>query len=438
MTFYPSAAAAVAAGYRACRRCRPDATPGSAEWDNRSDVVARAMRLIRDGAVDRGGVSGLAGRLGYSVRQLERLMYAELGAGPSAIARSQRAYTARQLIESTTLPFGEVAFAAGFGSIRSFNEAITEVYRCTPRELRGRTAARGDANQVLTVRLPFRQPFTPDNLFGHLVATAIPGVEEWRDGAYRLSLRLPMGHGIAALTPRRDHIATTLWLTDPRDLAPAIARCRAVLDLDADPVAVGDVLGNDPDLGPLWAVAPGRRVPRSPDAAEFALRAVLGQQISVARAARLAGDLVAHLGDPVTDPSGSLTQVFPTPDRFAELDPEQLPMPRARGRSLIGLASALAEGRLDLSPGCDRAAARAHLAELPGIGPWTVEVIALRGLGDPDAFPGTDLGVRKGLRALGLTPSAAERWRPWRAYATQYLWAADSTHTINHMPKEAS
>lgn len=448
MDFYPSAAAAVGAGYRACRRCRPDATPGSPEWDIRTDVVARAMRLVRDGEVDRCGVRGLAVRLGYSVRQLERLMLAELGAGPAALARSQRAHTARQLIESTTLPLSDVAFAAGFGSIRSFNEAVLELYACTPTELRRRTAQPLGRDRLarvphpvlgaIQVRLPFRTPFTPDNLFGHLSATAVPGVEEWRDGAYRLTLRLPHGPAVAALRPGPAYISATLWLADPRDLAPAIARCRALLDLDADPVAVADVLMTDPALGPLWAPAPGRRVPRSVDAAEFAIRAVLGQQISVARAARLAAGLVVRLGEPVTDPGGGLTHLFPTPAQVAELDPETLPMPRARGRTLINLAAALTSGALDLSAGCDRAEARNRLDELPGIGPWTVETVALRGLGDPDAFPATDLGVRKALQRLGLVPAAAERWRPWRAYATQYLWAIDHAHSINRMPKEAS
>ncbi|WP_432560079.1 AlkA N-terminal domain-containing protein [Granulicoccus sp. GXG6511] len=471
MTFYPSAAAAVAAGYRACRRCRPDASPGSPEWDVRGDVVARAMRLVRDGVVDREGVPGLAGRLGYSARQLERLMLAELGAGPAALARAQRAYTARLLIESTGLPLGDVAFAAGFSSIRAFNEAVAQVYATTPTELRARSvkasascaSARpqrwamgaegpgrrvgasglapgspaveaGAGAMVVRLRLPRRDPFVADNLFGHLAATAVPGIEEWRDGAYRTTLRLPVAAGLAALTPRSGCVAAELMLADPRDLAPAIARCRALLDLDADPEAIGAVLGADPALGRPWRDAPGRRVPRSVDAGEFALRAVLGQQISVARAANLTARLVTELGDPIVDPRGGLSRLFPSFERLADLNPAELPMPRARGRAFVGLAQHLADGSLDLSPGCDRDRARARLAELPGIGPWTVEVIALRGLGDPDAFPGSDLGVRKGLEHLGLDPSAAEQWRPWRAYAVQYLWASDAQHAINRLP----
>ncbi|MDO5684331.1 MAG: AlkA N-terminal domain-containing protein, partial [Propionibacteriaceae bacterium] len=322
MTFYPSAAAAVAAGYRACRRCRPDATPGSPEWDVRGDVIARAMRLVRDGVVDREGVPGLAARVGYSVRQLERVLLTELGAGPAALARSQRAYTARLLIESTGWAFSDIAFAAGFSSIRAFNNAIAQVYATTPTELRrrakggsgpfdatvqGPTTAPAPApdesvSMAVHLRLPYREPFVAGSLFGHLAATAVPGVEQWRDGAYRTTLRLPQGHGIATLTPATGHIDTTLWLTDPRDLSPAIARCRTLLDLDADPVAIGDLLGADPALGPLWQAAPGRRVPRSTDAGEFALRAILGQQISVKRAANLAGRLAELAGDPIRDP----------------------------------------------------------------------------------------------------------------------------------------
>ena len=440
MTFHPSAAAAVAAGYRACRRCRPDASPGSPEWDVRSDVVARAMRLIRDGVVDRAGVPGLATRLGYSERQLERLMAAELGAGPAALARAQRAYTARLLIESTALPMADVAFAAGFSSVRSFNEAVAQVYATTPRELRqgrrqGERAESAESTMaVIRVRLPRREPFVVDSLFGHLAATAAPGVEEWRDGAYRTTMRLPHGLGIAALTPEPTHIGTTLWLADPRDLAPAIARCRALLDLDADPEAIGEVLGADPALGPLCRAAPGRRVPRCIDAGEFALRAVLAQQISVKRAANLAGRLAASAGEEVQDPGG-LTHVWPTHEAIAAMDPETLPMPRARGRALVALAARLADGTVDLSPGADRAQARAELLEVPGIGPWTVEVVALRGLGDPDAFPAGDLGVRHGLARLGLTEADSTRWRPWRAYAVQYLWASDADHEINRLPK---
>ncbi|MGW9078058.1 AlkA N-terminal domain-containing protein [Streptomyces kronopolitis] len=443
MRFYPSAAAAQQAGFRACKRCRPDASPGSPQWDERADLVARAMRLIADGIVDREGVPGLAARLGYSTRQIERQLLAELGAGPLALARAQRAQTARLLVETTALPMAEVAFAAGFASIRTFNETVREVFALSPSELRqrARPGPRAAAPGTLALRLPFRQPLNPDNLFGHLAATAVPGVEEWRDGAYRRTLRLPYGHGIVALAPRPDHIDCRLSLTDLRDLAGAIARCRRMLDLDADPEAVDALLHEDPRLAPLVDKAPGRRVPRTVDADEFALRAVLGQQVSTAAARTHAGRLVRAHGERVDDPAGGLGHLFPSPDRLAALDPETLAMPRTRRATLTGLVAALGADTLQLGVGSDREEARARLAALPGIGPWTVECIAMRALGDPDAFTPTDLGLRRAAAGLGLpaTPAAlvrhAARWRPWRAYAVQYLWATDD-HPINRLPSD--
>ncbi|MFI7101374.1 AlkA N-terminal domain-containing protein [Streptomyces sp. NPDC050161] len=441
MRFYPSAAAAQQAGFRACKRCRPDASPGSPQWDARADLTARAMRLIADGVVDRDGVPGLAGALGYSTRQVERQLLAELGAGPLALARAQRAQTARLLIETTALPMAEVAFAAGFASIRTFNETVREVFALVPGELRqrARPGPRAALPGTLTLRLPFRRPLCPDNLFGHLAATAVPGVEEWRDGAYRRTLRLPYGHAIVALSPRPEHIECRLALTDLRDLAGAIARCRRMLDLDADPEAVDAQLRTDPLLAPLVGKAPGRRVPRTADADEFAVRAVLGQQVSTAAARTHAGRLVTAHGEPVDDPEGGLTHLFPDPRTLAGLDPGTLAMPRTRRATLTGLIAALASGALRLGVGDDREEARARLAELPGIGPWTVECIAMRALGDPDAFTPTDLGLRRAATRLGLpgTPAALIRhsaaWRPWRAYAVQYLWATDD-HPINLLP----
>ncbi|MEU9191748.1 DNA-3-methyladenine glycosylase 2 family protein [Streptomyces hundungensis] len=441
MTFYPSAAACQQAGFRACKRCRPDTTPGSPEWNARADSVARAMRLIRDGVVDREGVPGLAARLGYSARQIERQLLAELGAGPLALARAQRAQTARLLIETTPLPMAEVAFAAGFSSIRTFNDTVREMFALAPSELRTR-AARGVARRTpgaITLRLPFRAPLTPDNLFGHLAATGVPGVEEWRDGSFRRTLSLPYGHGIAELTPQPEHIGCVLRLTDLRDLTIAISRCRWMLDLDADPVAVDDRLRADPLLAPLVDKAPGRRVPRTVDAGEFAVRAVLGQQVSTAAARTHAARLVVAHGQTIDDPTGGLTHLFPTPDRLAELDPQNLALPRSRRTTLTTLVAALADGTLRLGLDSDWDRARAQLMELPGFGPWTVEAIVMRALGDPDAFLPTDLGMRRAAQNLGLpsTPAAltarAAAWRPWRAYAVQYLWATEA-HAINHLP----
>ena len=441
MRFYPSAAAAQQAGFRACKRCRPDASPGSPEWNERADLVARAMRLIADGVIDREGVPGLAARLGYSTRQIERQLHAELGAGPLALARAQRAQTARLLIETSALPMGDIAFAAGFASIRTFNDTVREVFALSPTELRHRVG-RGHppaTSGTLSLRLPFRSPLCPDNLFGHLVATAVPGVEEWRDGAYRRTLRLPHGHGIAALRPAPDHIACQLTLTDLRDLAIAISRCRRMLDLDADPVAVDDLLRRDPLLTTHVDKYPGRRVPRTADADEFAVRAVLGQQVSTAAARTHAGRLVTAHGEPVADPGGDLTHLFPGPAALAALDPASLALPQARRTTLTTLAGALAAGEIDLGTGSDWRQARAQLATLPGVGPWTVDSIAMRALGDPDAFIPTDLGVRMAARGLGLpvSPAALTRhsatWRPWRAYAVQYLWATGD-HAINRLP----
>ncbi|MGW6566267.1 AlkA N-terminal domain-containing protein [Streptomyces sp. NPDC054975] len=461
MVFHPSAASCQRAGFRACKRCRPDTSPGSPEWNVRADAVARAMRLIQDGIVDREGVPGLAARLGYSTRQIERQLLAELGAGPLALARAQRAQTARLLIETTPMPMAEIAFAAGFSSIRTFNDTVREVFALAPGELRTRASRSSAARSVtaadapstpgvIALRLPYRAPLNPSNLFGHLAATAVPGVEEWlphgldgvggtTTGAYRRTLTLPHGHGIVALSPRPDHIACRLSLTDPRDLTHAISRCRWMLDLDADPVAVDEQLSTDPLLAPLVERAPGRRVPRTVDAAEFAVRAVLGQQVSTAAARTHAARLVAAHGVPVEDPEGGLTHLFPTAEALAGLDPEALALPRSRRTTLLTLVGALADGSLSLGPATDWDEARARLLALPGFGPWTTEVIAMRALGDPDAFLPGDLGVRRAAAGLGLpsTPAAltarAARWRPWRAYAVQYLWATDS-HPINHLP----
>jgi AraC family transcriptional regulator of adaptative response / DNA-3-methyladenine glycosylase II len=443
--FYASAAAAQQAGFRACKRCRPDAAPGSPEWDGRADVVARAMRLIADGVVDQSGVPGLAARLGYSVRQLQRMLVAEVGAGPIAIARAQRAQTARVLIETTALSMVEVAFASGFSSVRQFNDTIRAVFATAPTDLRRRRARvvatpHDSGPGALVLRLPFRQPLCPDNLFGHLAATAVPGVEEVRGDTYRRTLRLANGPGIVELTPATEHVVCRMTLSDLRDLTTAIARCRWLLDLDADPIAVDELLRADRQLGQVVLRAEGRRVPRCVDGAELAVRAVLGQQVSTAAARTHAARVVAQCGEPITDTRGGLTKLFPTPDALAEV---KLAMPASRGRTLSALVDGLRSQRLSLDPGCDRAEALSALSELPGFGPWTIGVIAMRALGDPDAFPAADLGVRRAAEALGLPSSPialtarAERWRPWRAYAVQYLWSA-TEHPINHWPPPLS
>lgn len=292
---------------------------------------------------------------------------------------------------------------------------------------------------TLSLRLPFRPPLFADNLFGHLAATAVPGVEEWRDGWFRRTLRLPHGGAVVAVAPRTEHVACRLTLADPRDRADAIVRCRRMLDLDADPVTIDTHLRRDAHLAPLVARAPGRRVPGAADPAEFAVRAVLGQQVSTAAARTHAARLVVAHGEPLEDPDGGLTHLFPEPAALAQLDAAALAMPRSRRATLIALVAALASGELDLGPATPWEEARTALAALPGFGPWTIETIAMRALGDPDAFPGTDLGVIKAARALGLpaTPAALDAasavWRPWRAYAVQHLWATGD-HAGNRLP----
>lgn len=444
--FYPTAAAAQRAGFRACKRCRPDASPGSPEWNVRGDVVARTMRLIADGTVDREGVGGLSAHLGYTTRQLERLLQAEVGAGPLALARAQRAQTARLLIETTDLPFGDIAFAAGFSSIRQFNDTVRLVFENTPTELRRRAAARSGSSSssaagTVFLRLPVRTPFAYEGVFGHLGAGTVPGCEEVREGAYRRSLRLPFGTAVVSLTPAVDHVRCLLVLDDFRDLTTVIARCRRLLDLDADPEAVDDALVADPHLHPAVRKAPGQRIPRTVDEAELAVRAVLGQQVSTKAASTHAGRLVAAYGQPVADPGGGLTHTFPSVAQLAQIDPVHLAVPKSRQRTLSALIAGLADGSIVLDSGCDWEAARRQLLAVPGIGPWTAEVIAMRGLGDPDAFPASDLGVRLAAGHLGLPSderSLVERsggWRPWRSYATQYLWTT-LEHPVNQWPPQ--
>ncbi|ANS78851.1 Methylated-DNA--protein-cysteine methyltransferase [Serinicoccus hydrothermalis] len=455
LRFYPSAAAAQGAGFRACKRCLPDATPGSPLWHVRGDVVARAVRLVADGVVDREGVGGLARRLGYSTRQLERLVSAELGAGPLALARAQRAQAARLLLEGTTLRMADVAHAAGFSSIRSFNDTVREVYAATPSQLRAGARRRAaehhgpdrapvtGAPTTLTLRLPFRGPLHAPSLFGHLVATAVPGIEAWTDGALVRSLRLPAGPAVAQLRPSAAgdrHVHVTLRLTDTSDLAAAIGRCRRMLDLDADPVAVDEHLADDPALAPLVAAHPGVRLPGSPDPDELALRVVLSQQVSTVAAGTLTGRLVASLGEPLPEQlAGPVTHLFPTAEAVAAAADDDLPgTPASRQRTLRTVAAALADGELDLGAGADRSAAREAMLALPGVGPWTAEMVLLRGMGDPDAFPATDLGVQVTARAHGLPGGRAlvqhaSGWRPWRSYATALLWAA-SDHAAARLP----
>ncbi|WP_063759135.1 bifunctional transcriptional activator/DNA repair enzyme AdaA [Streptomyces scopuliridis] len=429
--FYPTAAAAQGHGFRACRRCRPDAVPGSAEWNVRADVVGRAMRLIGDGIVDREGVPGLAGRLGYSARQVQRQLTAELGAGPVALARAQRAHTARVLLQTTGLPVTEIAFAAGFASVRQFNETIRQIYARTPSGLRaesGTGAGTGAGTRTLPkasapspdraprtdlprltgipLRLAYRGPYAAREVFDLLAREALPHVEEvtGEPGArtYRRTLRLPHGPGFVSVDETRptgdmrdprDPRARSGWLearihlTELRDLTTAVQRLRRLFDLDADPYAVDERLGADPRLAPLVAARPGLRSPGAAEPEEYALRALVGDAA--------AGRLVERYGEPVDRPCGRLDRLFPEPAALRD-DPMAGP-----------LAAALADGTVRLDPGADRDEAGRALLTVPGVTRRTAALIRMRALGDPDVAP-------EGARD-------DEAWRPWRSYATRHL-----------------
>lgn len=437
VSFFPAAAAAQQRGFRACKRCRPDASPGSPEWNVRADVVGRAMRLIADGVVDREGVGGLSRRLGYSERHLNRLLTDELGAGPLAVARAQRAQTARTLIETTSMPMTDIAFAAGFSSIRQFNDTVREVFATSPTQLRAdrrrrdRNAADDTPAGAITLRLPVREPFAAGELFAFLGHRAVPNVETWDGATFVRTLRLAGGPAVVSLRPVDAGVSCTLWLTSLADLPAAVQRCRRLLDLDADPVAVDRHLGSDPVLAPLVAARPGLRAAGAPDGCEILVRGVIGQQVSVVGARTVTGRLAAAIGEPVAvgpADGDAPTRLFPSAEAIAEMDPELLPMPASRRRALTGACRAVAEGAVDLDPGADRAEMVQSLVRLPGIGPWTAQYVAMRGLGDPDVFMPTDLGVRHALTRLGRdgAPAAASAdalaWSPWRSYALHHLW----------------
>lgn len=430
VTFYPTSAAAHEAGFRACKRCLPEATPGSPQWNLRGDVAGRAMRLIADGVIDREGVSGLARRLGYSERHLTRLLAAELGAGPLALARAHRAHTARTLLVDTELPMADVAFAAGFGSIRQFNDTMTEVFALSPTELRARRRGGTTTAGRIDLVLPVREPFDSVGLFGWMRAHAIPGVEVGETASFARTIRLDGGP--AWFEVRRDaagRMRLRADLASLRDLAPLLSRVRRLFDLDADPAAVDAALAAHPELRPLVARVPGVRLPAAIDADEMLIRAMIGQQISVAAARTMQGRLAAALGTAVDTPAGPMT-LFPDAATIAERGHEVLRGPAARVRAVIAAAAALADGSLTLGPGDDRAEQRLRLLALPGVGPWTADYVRMRVLGDPDVLLPGDVAARAGAAALGLPADPrgftawAERTAPWRSYAMAHFWYA--------------
>lgn len=432
VSFYPTSAAAHEAGFRACKRCLPDAAPGSPAWDLDGDVAARAMRLIADGLVDRDGVGALAAQLGYSRRHLTRLLTAELGAGPLALARAQRAHTARMLLTGTDLPAADVAFAAGFSSVRQFNDTVREVFDLTPSQLRARgTAEPHDAPGELTLRLPYREPFDFAGLLAWMSARSIHGVEETTETSYSRHLRLPGGPAwfeVYADAPGR--LKLHVRLGSLADLPPLISRVRRLFDLDADPEAIDTALSVEPALAGRVAALPGIRVPGASDPHEMLIRAMVGQQISVSAATLALTRLTAALGEPVEG-----GRLFPTMQTIAGRGEEALYGPAARTRAIIGAARALAEGTLTLGPGDDRAEQRARLLAMPGIGAWTADYVRMRTIGDPDVTLPGDSAVRLGARTLGVPDTQphfgawAAALAPWRSYATAHLWRALSKGT---------
>lgn len=477
VTFYLTSAAAHGAGFRACKRCLPDAAPGSPEWNLRRDAAGRAMRLIADGVVDREGVPGLAARLGCTPRHIHRLLVAELGAGPLALARAGRAQTARSLLVESELPMSEVAFASGFGSVRQFNETVQNVFAARPSELRtrfrrsGRTAPGtrpepddGPRARVhLDLDLPVRQPFDAPGIFRFLAVRAVQGVEtadltDLRQLRYARTLALPQGPGAIDLIAIKTSAAgwrlrVRLELTSPADVVPAVARVRRLLDLDADPAAVDAALAGDPALAALVASTPGIRVPGAVDPQELVVRALVGQQISVAAARTHLSRLAALAGSPYSSAIQGLNRLFPAPAEIAAAVPEPVPgadldpdrplrLPGRAIRAVLAAARALAAGELDVHVGADPEVLRAQLVSRPGIGPWTAAYIAMRVLGDPDAWLVGDVALIAGAKATGLldaggSKAAAHRvlaaraadWAPWRSYAAMHLWQAAASGT---------
>jgi len=480
LEFFRTAAAAQAAGFRACRRCLPDAVPGSPEWNLRADLASRAMRLIGDGVVEREGVPGLANRLGYSERHLNRVLTDELGAGPLALARAHRAHAARLLLESTTLPMGDVAFAAGFASIRQFNDTLRAVFAVTPSELRASAARRagrdrqsgqarqarragntgrpsnvsnagnadgpgnaaslsnagspgsacGPAPGTIALRLPFRPPMDTAGLHSFLAARAVPGVEHATEDGYARTLSLPHGPATVRLTFDATRVDAVLRLTDLRDLGAAVSRVRRLIDADADPIGCDEVLAADPALAASVAKTPGIRLPGAVDGAEMVLRALLGQQVTVAAARTAASRLTAELGVRLDNPDGELTTLFPEPAAIAEHGAGILNGPRRRLDSIVRVCEALASGELAVHAGRDLDELRADLEALPGIGSWTSGYVAMRVLGAPDVLLTNDIAVRRGAEALGIPSDLdglethGKQWSPWRSYAGLHLWRA--------------
>ncbi len=429
VTFYPTAAAAASAGLRPCKRCRPETAPGTPEWLGGSASVTRALRLIDDGYLDRNPAPALARELCVGERHLRRLFETHLGAPPGAIARMRRIQLARQLIDQTDLSMTDVARASGFASSRRFNDAVRTTYGRPPRELR--RMRRSSCTSQLELRLPYRPPFAWGELLGFLADRAVPGVEEVTPSCYRRVARFDEEVVVIEVEHRAPVLLLRIERPSVLELGPIVERCRGAFDLGADPAELVAALGDDTVIGQLVGARPGLRVPGAWDGFELAVRAVLGQQVTVRGARTLAGRLIARFGEPLPALSGALTHAFPDPSALGDAPIEEIGLPRARAETIRLLARATMAGDLDLSSSAPFDTTRERLGEIAGIGDWTVEYIAMRALRDPDAFPAGDLGLR---RALDVDASDVERlgrlWRPWRAYAAIHLWSAGATESL--------
>ncbi|HEY1750229.1 MAG TPA: AlkA N-terminal domain-containing protein [Caulobacteraceae bacterium] len=446
--FYPTAAAAQEAGFRPCLRCRPETSPDLAAWRGASNTVSRALSLIETGALDDADVDTLAERLGVGERQLRRLFRKHLGASPVAVAQTRRVLLAKQLIQETRLPMAEVAMAAGFGSIRRFNETFQQLYDRPPaglRRLGGPEEAVGDGEAVL-LSLPYKAPYDWPAMLAFLSLRAIPGIERVADGRYERTLAIGDAVGVIRVEPGvKSKLKVTVRFPKISALPAIIARVRRVFDLAADPAAIGEHLAKDPALAPMVAARPGLRVPGAWDGFELAIRAILGQQITVIAARNLAGKLVARYGEPLPEAlaTDGLTHVFPSPQRLADADFAALGMPRSRAAALTAMTEAATRDPQLFGPRKSLEEAIGALKALPGIGEWTAQYIAMRELREPDAFPAADIGLMRALAdETGQRPSPqmlaarAEAWRPWRAYAALHLWASETPADTSYEIKE--
>ncbi len=438
VTFYPTASAAQEAGYRPCLRCRPESSPDLAAWRGTSNTVSRALALIAEGALDGEVIDALAERLGVGERQLRRLFKQHLGASPIAVAQTRRVLFAKQLIVETQMPLAEVALASGFGSIRRFNATFHALYDRPPRELRRSRGGDQSAADGITLNLPYAPPYDWDAMIGFLAAREITGIECIDGNArYQRTIALDGAQGVVGVEPNDRGNGLRVRIRFPRvgSIATIVSRVRRVFDLSADPRAIEQHLSTDPLLAPLIARRPGLRVPGAWDGFEVAIRAVLGQQITVTAARKLAAKLVATFGDKLgASPDVRLTHSFPEPAKLAGCDMRVLGMPAARAEALSSLAAAAAADRSLFSPSQTLEDAITRLRSLRGIGEWTAQYIAMRALREPDAFPAADIGLMRALaQPGGVRPNAvavlarAEAWRPWRAYAAQHLWTAGAT-----------